>query len=236
MIEKKHLVIGLGEVGLALQEVFECDGEDPVKNIKATSDRYDVLHIAFPYSDTFIQSVKEYSYKYAAQYVVIHSTVPIGTSRQCHALHSPIRGVHPHLAESIRTFKKFVGGLESPEVAEIFKDFGIDCYCTGEQENTEALKLWDTTQYGALILLNKEIKRFCDQHELDFAVVYVLANETYNQGYQAMYRPEVLRPYLEYRKEPIGGHCVIPNAMLLDSPTARKILSDNKKLQEGSMI
>lgn len=227
----KHLVIGLGEVGSGLVEVFKCDGEDKFKDIFGEEKRYDMLHIAFPFSETFIQDVKNYQNQYDPKWTVIHSTVPIGTSRKCGALHSPIRGVHPHIGESIVTFKKFLSGPDVWEVSKIFKQYGIECMCTNDQENTEALKLWDTTQYGIFIMLNKEIHQFCKDHNLDFNIVYTLANETYNEGYSKMYRPEVMRPYLDYRDEPIGGHCVIPNAKLLDSYSAKQLLIDNQLLQ-----
>ena len=32
-MKEKHLVIGLGEVGLSLAKVFKCNGEDKFKNI-----------------------------------------------------------------------------------------------------------------------------------------------------------------------------------------------------------
>lgn len=226
-----HAVIGLGEVGLALVEVFKCDGEDPFKDIFAEEKHYDFLHIAFPYSESFIDEVVKYQNKFSPKYTIIHSTVPIGTSRKCGALHSPIRGVHPHLADSIKTFKKFLGGDNVWEVSKEFEKYGISCLCTNDPANTEALKLWDTTQYGVFIMLNKEIHQFCKTNNLDFNIVYTLANETYNEGYTKMFRPEVMRPYLQFKDEPIGGHCVIPNAKLLDSYSAQQLLIDNQLLQ-----
>jgi UDP-N-acetyl-D-mannosaminuronate dehydrogenase len=227
----KHLVIGLGEVGMALVEVFKCDGEDKHKGIEAPAKGYKFLHIAFPYKDkNFIDEVKKYQEKFDPKYTIIHSTVPIGTSDACNALHSPIRGVHPHLADSIKTFKKFIGGADCFEIASEFKHFRIDCVCTRYARNTEALKLWDTTQYGMFIMLNKEINKYCEENKLDFNIVYTIANETYNEGYTKMLRPEVMRPFLEYKNEKIGGHCVIPNCKLLDSETPKKILKQNDLL------
>lgn len=226
----KHLIIGLGEVGNALVKVFKADGEDKFQNIEASQKSYKFLHIAFPYSDKFIDEVKKYQEKYSPKYTIIHSTVPVGTSDKCDAHHSPVRGVHPHLADSILTFKKFIGGPECFDIASEFKHFRINCVCTRYTRNTEALKLWDTTQYGNFIMLNKEIYDYCLKNDLDFNIVYTLANETYNEGYTKMLRPEVMRPYLEYRNEPIGGHCVIPNCKLLDSDTPKNILKKNATL------
>jgi hypothetical protein len=228
MNNKKHLVIGLGEVGLALVKVFKCDGEDKFKDIEATEKSYKFLHIAFPYKDeTFIEEVKRYQDKYSPTYTIIHSTVPIGTSIKCSALHSPVRGVHPHLADSILTFKKFLGGDECFEVAQEFKKFRVDCLCTRDSRNTEAMKLWDTTQYGWFIILNKVIHQYCKDKGLDFNIVYSLANETYNDGYTKMLRPEVMRPYLAYMEGQIGGHCVLPNAELLKHWVGDLIIDEN---------
>ena len=212
---KKHLVIGLGEVGMALTKVFKCDGEDKFQDIKAEEKQYNFLHIAFPYSETFIDDVKKYQDEFNPKYTIIHSTVPIGTSAKLGVCHSPVRGVHPHLADSILTFKKFVGGEDCFEIASEFKKYRVDCLCVRDSRQTEALKLIDTTQYGYLIMLNKEIKHWCDKYDLDFNIIYTLANETYNDGYSKMFRPEVLRPYLKYMEGQIGGHCVMPNAKLL---------------------
>lgn len=230
----KHCVIGLGEVGMALVKVFKADGEDKFKEIEASESQYNFLHIAFPYSETFIEDVRAYQDKFNPKYTIIHSTVPIGTTAELGACHSPVRGVHPHLADSIMTFKKFVGGEDCFEVASEFKKYRIECLCVRDSRQTEALKLIDTTQYGYLIMLNKEIKKWCDKYDLDFNIIYTLANETYNDGYAKMFRPEVARPYLKYMDEKVGGHCIIPNATLLMKHTpihcAEWILEENEKI------
>lgn len=229
-LKTKHLVIGLGEVGASLVEVFKCDGEDKFKNITAKEKSYDFLHIVFPFSKDFIKDTKGYIKKYNPKYTIIHSTVPIGTSEKLGALHSPIRGVHPHLEKSVKIFKKFLGGKNCLKIAKEFKKFGIDCVCVKSSRDTEALKLWDTTQYGVFIMLNKEIYNFCKKNNLDFDIVYTQANKTYNEGYMKMLRREVVRPFLEYRNEKIGGHCVISNCKILKSQSAKSILKANKSL------
>src|SRR4051812_21023221 len=109
----RHLVCGCGEVGAALRSILECDGEDLALKITPRSVRYDVLHICIPYSDHFEAIVRGKQHLFSPAFTVIHSTVPIGTSEKLDALHSPVRGKHPQLEESIRTFVKYVGGPES---------------------------------------------------------------------------------------------------------------------------
>lgn len=217
------LVIGLGEVGKAIANILNCDGID--KDEIAPESRYKFLHICIGYSEKFIEAVEFYQSFYAADYTIIHSTVPIGTSRKLHATHSPIRGVHPELEEGIRTFTKYFGGPEAMVVGRIFEMKKIPVFFCNNQEDTEALKLWDTTIYGINILIEKEIYKFCKDHGLKFSTIYTHANYTYNKGYQKLGKPQYSKYMLEHRnEEKIGGHCILPNAKLLDSPLAKLLL------------
>lgn len=221
-MDKKSIIIGAGEVGSSLREVIGGDLHDPQKELYAFG-YCDFLHICFPYHDNFVNNVMDYQNKFSAGLTIIHSTVPIGTSRKCCAIHSPIRGVHPHLAEGIRTFVKFFGGTRAREAADYFEQFDIETITTENAEDTEAMKLWDTTQYGLMILINRHIKKWCDENKVDFNIVYTWANQTYNSGYNELGRPEVARPYLKYTEGPIGGHCVRQNAHLLDKHIAQML-------------
>lgn len=231
--KRRHLVIGLGEVGGALKKVLECDGYDPAHATSVPTGLFDVLHICFPWSENFIDSVFKYKDHFNPRYIVIHSTVPIGVSRKCGAMHSPVRGMHPNMVSGLKTFIKFIGAESQEEMAPIAEDFlkvGVKCHYAGKSENTEALKLWDTMQYGVFIMLEKEINQFCKDNDLDFNVVYTLANETYNAGYEALGRLNVRRPVLKHQDGKVGGHCVTNNAKLLVSRTAERFLEDDAKL------
>lgn len=216
----KHLVIGLGEVGSAIQRILLCDGWDSTKKRKPENKPYDMLHICFPYSDSFVESVQKYVHEYIPKYVVVHSTVPVGTCDEHGWIHSPVRGVHPNLEKGIRTFTKYFGGINADVAAHVFTEQGITTLTTVKAKDTEALKLWDTTQYGIMIALEKEIYAYCKRHGLDFDLVYKHANKSYNEGYMKLERPEVVRPYLDQHDGPIGGHCVIPNATIMRNQEA----------------
>jgi UDP-N-acetyl-D-mannosaminuronate dehydrogenase len=217
----KHIIAGNGEVGGALFSVIGGVIHDPLKNF-IVHGKCDVLHVCFPYSRLFIKTVKEYQKRFESGLTIIHSTVPIGTSRKCNAVHSPIRGVHPYLESGIRLFVKFFGGTRASEAAAIFSELNIKTHITSKPETTEALKLWDTTQYGYMILLNRKIKKWCDKNNVDFDIIYTEANKTYNDGYSKLGRPEVMRPFLHHMPGLIGGHCVRQNAHLLDKKIAVK--------------
>lgn len=224
MSEKKQLVIGLGEVGQAVKNILRCHGTDK----EIVNETYDVLHICFPYSETFVDDVRKYKEHYSSYLVIVHSSVPIGTCDLLEAVHSPIRGVHPHLEEGIRTFLKYFGGFRAPEAALIFEEVGIETQVIRDARTTEALKLWDTTQYGVMIMLEKEIFDFCRLNGLDFEIVYAHANKTYMQGYTKLGMAYVTRPSLMHKPGPVGGHCVLENARLLNTPSAARILKENE--------
>jgi UDP-N-acetyl-D-mannosaminuronate dehydrogenase len=228
----KQLVIGLGEVGSAIQNILGCDGYDVNGGLPQEA-QYDVLHICFPYSDGFAGSVKAYMLEWKPSLVVVHSSVPVGTCDKEGWVHSPIRGVHPNLEQGIKTFVKYFGCEDAKladKAAEPFRAQGINCFYCPSAAETEALKLWDTTQYGIQIMLEKHIHDWCEKHGLDSSIIYTHANCTYNYGYTRLGMEHVVRPFLNHMDGPIGGHCVIPNAHLLDSELAKLLIEFNTQL------
>jgi hypothetical protein len=211
-----HLVIGLGEVGSAIKQIFDCEGFDSVKEKKVLLGSYDVLHICFPFSPTFIQSVKTYQVIHRPQYTIIHSTVPVGTSRKCGALHSPIRGIHPNLYEGVKTFPKFIGGENASDVADMFRRVGLKVILCDKQETTELGKLLDTEYYRACIEFTLRADDLCKKHKVPFHETYTLFNLTYNEGYTELGHKEFVRPVLQAIRQKIGGHCVLNNKELID--------------------
>lgn len=225
------LVIGLGEVGSALADVLKEKYE--VSTIAKPGDSvqgsYDVLHVCFPWNERFIEEVRDYRAQYLKPggLVVIHSTVPVGTSEVCAAVHSPVRGMHPNLVSGIKTFVKYFGGPRAEEAANVFITLGIQTKTTPFAKNTEALKLWDTTYYAWNVIFNKELHAWCEKNSVDFDLVYTDANRTYNEGYTVLGKPEVVRPVLKYQSGKIGGHCLIPNCEILGDEIGDAILKKN---------
>ncbi len=220
----RSLIIGfLGEVGSALQEILKdvyswdnLSGIDKDKNNFGDLDRgFDIMHVCIPYSDKFIENVKQYQEQYKPKYTVIHSTVPVGTSRYLNAVHSPVRGIHPKLEEGICTFPKFIGGEKASEVADYFRRAGLKVVLFDKSETTEAMKLFDTEYYRVCIEFAHRVKKYCDKEGLNFHEVYTLANQTYNEGYTKLDYPEFVRPVLQPIMKEIGGHCVLPNKELI---------------------
>ncbi len=222
-----HVVIGAGEVGRAIAAVLSDRYPVVLRDIDGEATPADVLHICFPWSDGFADAVRTYVIEYDPVLVIIHSTVPVGTSRALNAVHSPVTGRHPHLKEGVRTFVKFFGGENAEPAAALFEACGVRVAVTEAQETTEAGKLWATLQYGWMIALQKEIYRFCGWVGADPSVAYGDFNRAYNEGYAEIGQPFRL-PVLADMPGPIGGHCVIPNARLMNSHLADTLIDLNE--------
>ena len=214
------LIIGAGEVGKSLFEVLKNHHETYIKDLESLSlSNVVVLNICIPYSDDFLWQVREYQKQYTPTVTIIHSTVPVGTSRALESVHSPIHGKHPDLSNGIKTFVKYVGGAdkEKTKLANKFlREAHIKTRIVSSPEASELSKILCTTQYGWQILINKEIKRICDILKVDFEEVYGW-NKHYNKGYTKLGTPQFVRPTLAHYEGKIGGHCVVNNTRLLDS-------------------
>lgn len=226
-------ILGYGEIGKAVAKFYK----NPfIKDLKRNDGltEIDVLHVCIPWSEKFINIVRKAIKESGAKLTIIHSTVIPGTTKKIGGavVHSPVRGVHPDLYGGIKTFVKYIGAdnkVAGQVAKKHLETLGITTKLVNSSKITEALKLWDTTQYGLFIVLNKEIKVWCDENGVDFETVYTDANKTYNQGYKKLGRDEVVRPYLKYMPGKIGGHCVIPNAQLLKSKIAKFIVNKNSQ-------
>jgi len=229
-MDKNTIIIGYGEIGKALEKtlssvynVYVCD-----IGIVPTVKQVDVIHVCFPYSKGFVNAVNKYKKLYSPKYVIIHSTVPVGTAEKCNCYYSPVRGIHPHLEESLKVFVKYIAP-KSRYLKLYFNRAGIT---TQEHESTktlEAMKLYCTTIYGLNIIIEKEIWDYCKTHGLDYKTVYTDCNQTYNDGYKKLGFPHYTKYVLKHVDGKLGGHCVIPNCKLLGTDSAKFIKKQNRK-------
>jgi len=232
------LVVGFGEIGSALFYALLDEYDVRAIDIAVPSDGppedigdVQFMHICFPYGPDFVDEVHRYVDLYRPAYTVIHSTVPVGTSRLCGAFHSPVIGRHPGLGTSTLTFTKFVGGKHSEPVLEHLRRVGMHPYPYPKQETTELMKLLSTGMYGLLIEYTKEVQRHCDLYDVPFAA-WTLWTEAYNRGYAELGYPEYTRPRLIPMKGKIGGHCILSNCEMLPNDFSRLVLDRNRD-QEG---
>ncbi|MBR9702045.1 hypothetical protein GOV13_03925 [Candidatus Pacearchaeota archaeon] len=213
----KTIIIGAGEIGLSLYKIFSKHYKTEIIDSDSSLEgEYEVMHVCFPYSDKFVENVKSYKEKYNTKYTIIHSTVPIGTSRKCNAIHSPIEGLHPFLSKSILTFTKYLSGGEAGKIADYFRRANIKIYLVDKQESTELMKIMSTTFYGIQIEFTKEMKRLCEKYDVPFEL-FTLWNMNYNESYEKLGFPEYKKPLLVPIMKKQEGHCTIPNASLLDN-------------------
>lgn len=227
MKNNKGIILGKGEIGNSLlnvlSESYPAGSETFAYDIKDNgiprfleNKEFGIMHVCFPYSDKFKEHVSRYKKIFNPEYTVIHSTVPVGTSKALDAVHSPVVGLHPNLEKSLLTFNKFLGGEDASEVADYFRRTGMRVYLTDKSDTTEYMKIMSTTFYGIMIEMTKQVKKDCDKMNLPFEL-FTLWNINYNEGYEKLGFPEYKKPLLTPVMKNQGGHCTIPNTFLLDN-------------------
>ena len=132
---------------------------------------------------------------------------------------TPVIGVHPNLTQSLHTFTKWIGAnVPCNDILNHLWDYGFKAYVLGKSETTEIMKLWDTTYYGMCLAINAEVKTILENHGIEYQL-WIRYIQAYNEGYESMGMPNVIRPYFPNLKMPIGGHCIIPNFKILEEIT-----------------
>jgi len=221
----KDVIIGMGEIGKAIRDCYSPGAFNLVtidkKPIKLAN--VDVMHICFPYSDEFEGEVLRYNKLYEPKIIIIHSTVPVGTTRKIFetllqvktVAHSPCVGKHPNLRESIQNqfIKMFSALPDGRAVASVLKHklHIKEIKEFRKPEATELAKLLSTTEYAWHIMIATEVNRLCEKNNVSFDEVYSFWRSSYNRGYERKYS----RPILEPCSGIIGGHCILPNLDLL---------------------
>ena len=220
------LVIGYGEVGHALEEIlnerYETKIHDPPKERLAPEGKYAWLHICIPYTESFVKTVDFYMKQFSPEHTVIHSTVPVGTTRALsylyHVTYSPIRGEHPELVRYLREFPKWIATTDdSNEVLSHFQACGISMRLAPSIEALEWFKLLETFEYAYRIVLWQEIERQADRPEVRGGVpkneVLSALKEWFFEK-RAVYDGERGLVPIMFGGV-IKGHCLMPNVELL---------------------
>ena len=217
-------ILGYGEIGQAIAKFYkkpsikDLDRNDGLKGIK-------ILHICIPYDKNFVKTISKEIKKIKPKLVIIHSTIAPGATKKIikktknkMIIHSPIRGIHPHLYQGIKTFVKYIGA-ENKKAGEMAKkhlnSLGIKTEAFYPAKTTELGKLFDTTYYALCVAWHGEMKEICDKEKVNFEKVATDFNKTYNEGYKKLKMNHVVRPVLKPPEKFIGGHCLIPNTKIL---------------------
>jgi len=232
VFQKKQIkvgILGYGEVGQAIAKFYK---NPRIKDLNRDDglEGVEILHICIPWSDNFIEIVKKEIKRIKPKLTIIHSTVAPGTTKKIGGMivHSPVRGVHPHLYEGIKTFVKYIGA-DNKKAGDLAKrhleSLGIKTKVFYPSITTEIGKLLDTSYYGLAIAWHGEMKKICDKYGIDFENAVTDFNTTYNEGYKKLGKPNVIRPVLYPPKEGITGRCVVPNAEILQKYFKSKALN-----------
>lgn len=216
----RSLVIGMGEVGRGVFGVLQGQessvasrDKDPV----IIPYKIDVLHVCIPWGDEFEEAIKEYKELYNPKLVIVYSTVPIGTCEKLGVVHSPVEGKHPAIGLSIQNMARWIGSsdVELLDMADKFWSKYVPVRRMPSASFTEALKLLSTTEYGINIEFARYKKEVADSLGMDYVAMKQF-NIDYNNLYQRLGMLQFQKYILDPPDGPKGGHCVTPNARLLD--------------------
>jgi hypothetical protein len=234
----RDLIIGSGEVGSSLYELLESHDQVFVRDLEPKEfSEIDVMHVCFPYSSRFVEQVQNYIEQYDPDLTIVYSSVPVGTCESIgmDIVHSPVEGVHPQLTDSFKLFTRWLGcdNQDSLDYAlRFWYRFTREVASCKSSRYTEFLKLRSTSKYGVNLIWADYEKKVAD----DIGMHYDLVKE-YDSGYNKLYRDLGLFKYQRYVLDPpegfIGGHCIRPNAELLDKKYPNPMLKAIKKMNKG---
>jgi len=251
MTKETVLIVGLGEVGQTLYELFMESGKFDAYGLDADKNKMqcviggdrepprtvDVMHICFGCREqqNFVQTTVDYIKRIKPKLTIIDSTVAPGTTQKIFELsrlplvHSPIQGMHKTIEtmkNDVKFWNKYVGGTtkEAAETAKKhFEKLGLKVKVLKGPAETELAKLYDTTYLAWMIACFQEMHRVARKYGADFDEVIEMIED--------IQRARLNKP-LHYPGV-IGGHCLIPNTELLlsvyDSEFLRLILESNEK-------
>lgn len=229
----RNLVIGMGEVGKGVFDVLlgvyptECRDKDPL----IIPHKVDVLHICIPYSDKFDEAVRGYLKLYSPKYTIVYSSVPIGTCEGLGVVHSPVEGKHPAIGLSIKNMARWLGSSDQKALDEAGKFWEkiTKIRKLPSADYTEWLKLRSTSKYGINLAWTDYEAKVSKELGMDFSAV-----RQFDMDYNGLYTRLGMHQYQRYVLDPpegkIGGHCVVPNAELLDEQYPSPMLKIIKEM------
>jgi hypothetical protein len=226
------VLIGKGQIGTAIQSILEPDISYDIIDgaFPDLDDEVDFLHIAIPYSDQFIDIVNSYIDRLTFTEdggTIVYSTVKIGTCSKIkgQVAHSPVEGVHPRLAESILRSNRWIGCSDiifAEYVKDMWSDY-TDVVIVHKSEYTEFMKLRSTAKYGINLVWTDYENQIAEAIGMPFEYIKYF-DQDYNDLYSRLGNPEYQRYILDPPEGHIGGHCVVPNAELLNEQYPSELL------------
>ena len=240
----KSSIIGLGEVGAGLFAILKNHYD--IQWFEKGSDPHygtEIMHICIPWSEMFISTVDAYVKTQNPTYVVVHSSVPVGTCQKLQALlsipvfHSPIRGQHPDMTGGILNYVKYVGTdlrdtVVNEQICSYFENSGIKTKLVNGTKSTELAKLLELCRYGTYIAFAKEQETICKTFGVDYKVVVSDYERTRTDGLLKINKADLAQPILYPFKDYVGGHCTVEDMEILleqsETPLLRKAYEIDK--------
>ncbi len=250
MPKESILIVGLGEVGHTLFELFKNSGKFDVYGFDLDANKMrsivgnvelpkkvDVMHVCYPCTapEKFVQTTVNYIKKFKPKLTIIESTVAPGTTMKIYELtkspvvNSPIRGMHKNLEtmkKDILFWSKYIGAPTKDlaiATEKHFQKLGLKTKILKSPVETELAKLFETIYRAWMIACFQEMHRISRYFGADFNEVVDMIEDIHRVHFnKPLHYPDV-----------IGGHCLIPNTELLlksyESKFLRLILESNEK-------
>ena len=215
-----NLIVGGGEVGETLHELFDYPVFDinPTRCIDFNNSKYDIIHIAIPYEEGFVDRIRVLTLTTECKAVIIHSTVPPHTGEEIQSLvnvpviSSPIRGMHENFVADLKKYVKFYGfngmydSLIETEFLNQFMGKGIKMSRLSNGRTCELAKiLCDTSYYGWLITYRNICDFVAKDNDVNPDEMWTVNEDVEN------------KPIMYSDPNGITGHCVMPNLELVDN-------------------
>jgi len=255
-LTKKHVVVGLGEIGLPILKIISKKIQaigydtnpklmDNKKYEKFSNLDTSILHICIPFSKKFLSQVTSLNKKFKPEIIVVHSTVSPYTTQKLQAslsipiIYSATRGIHKRMISDVKKYTKFYA-LEknapkkkwaSQTYSRLLKKCRINSKIMSEPITLELAKIVvDTSYYGWLINYAQLSNLIAKEHKVDYDEMWSFSDEIHNLLGN---RPKMYPGF-------IGGHCVIPNLDLMHNQTLNLIKKINdsylKKIPKAKSI
>lgn len=238
----RDVIIGGGEVGHAIFNFLRSKGMQKLdvedidmekRSVYHSSDPVEVMHVCFPYVDSFNRYVKQWSDTINPELIIIHSTVKPNTTSaiqqnitEIPIIYSPIRGVHNRFTKDLEYYSKFYSMVQESISLHTIRRFQARFPKNQWLPDPTTLELakilCDTSYYAWLISYAQITKRIADHYAVNYHQMWSFAKEIHDYLGN---RPKMYPGY-------IGGHCCIPNIELLDSEELNFIKQHNELFKE----
>ena len=210
---------GAGAVGSAIAEALSGHYSVQILDVKQPQEPQPcgVLHVALRWSDDFLATVLDCIHATKPSLVIVHSTVPVGTTRRLgeNAVHSPVRGQHDLLGPSLYWFVKYVAGPQAAAAKAHLEEAGLRCDIADTRpETTELAKLLCLSRLLSDLAWYEFASQQCAALGVSRDFLHCWTR-SYNSGYGDA---RFTRAELQFPDGAVGGHCVWQGSTLLDHP------------------